>query len=165
MKKKELFIWLLIIPIAIIVSSAIIFLPASAYSGNKNYQNNVEVSSEVALNPEEVADEFFSWYLAYIGDRSAGELHNPLTEGAYKDSDYLSSSFIEELDELIAGGIHADPILLAQDIPQEFTVDPGVETGTVIVHLHFGDSFIHDLKLTMIEELGSWKINSIEELG
>jgi len=165
MTKKQLFMCVMITAIAIIVSLAIIFLPVSAYSGNKEYQENVEISFEVVLSPEDVAKEFYGWYLAYIGNRSSGEFHNPLVDGAYKDNQYLSSGFISELDKMVADGIAADPILLAQDIPQEFSVDRGRETGTVIVHLQFGSSSNHDLKLTMINELGSWKINKIEQMN
>ena len=69
-----------------------------------------------------------------------------------------------ELDELIADGIHADPILLAQDIPQEFNVSPGLKAGTAIVHLRFGGKSSQDLKLSMVNELGLWKISKIERL-
>lgn len=164
MQNKKLFMWVMIAAIAIIVSITIIFLSVSAYSGNKKYQENVEVNSEVFLSPEDVAEEFYGWYLAYFGDRSAGEFNNPLSDGAYKDSEYLSSEFIMELDELISDGIHADPILLAQDIPHEFSVSPGPESGTAIVHLLFGGSSRHDLKLSMVNEFGLWKINKIEAL-
>jgi len=165
MKNKKLFMWVMIIAIAIIVTSAIIYLPASAYSGNKEYQENITINSEVILNPEEVVEEFYGWYLSYIGDRSSGEFHNPLSEGAYRDCEYLSSSFIGELEEMLANGISADPILLAQDIPHEFSVDPGSEKGTVIVHLQFGDSPSHDLQVRLVDEYGSWKINDIDELN
>jgi len=114
-------------------------------------------------SPEGTAKAFYTWYLAYIGDPATGEFRNPLVDKAYRDSGMLSAGFIQELDELTAGGIPADPILMAQDIPQDFTVDPGYEEGTAIVHLQFGTETVRHLKVSMIQELGHWKIKDISE--
>jgi hypothetical protein len=282
MNTKKLFAWIMIIGVAVLASATIIFLTASAYAGNKNYQENTEVSVEPAGEPEEVAqafyawyldyfgepgtdnfhnpvsekayhdspyltpsfighvDEivagfqdraaydpflcaqnipqevvpldtfwhsgqasivmrtnfpdhfitldlqkvgeawqisnitclsspegtakaFYTWYLAYIGSPATDEFRNPLVDKAYRDSGMLSAGFIQKLDELTAGGIPADPILMAQDVPQDFTVDPGYEAGTAIVHLQFGQMTVRHLKVSMIQELGHWKIDAIEE--
>lgn len=114
-------------------------------------------------SPEGTAKAFYTWYLAYIGSPAMDKFRNPLVDKAYRDSGMLSTAFIQELDELIAGGILADPILMAQDIPQDFSVDPGFEEGTAIVHLQFGTETVRHLKLSMVQELGRWKINAISE--
>jgi len=282
MNTKKLIAWVMIIGAATLASAAIIFLTASAFAGNKNYQENTEVSVEPTGEPEQVAQTFYTWYLDYFGDPGSGDNHNPLSEKAYQGSPYLTSSFIghvdeivagfqnqaaydpflcaqdipqevtptgtfrhgerasvvmrtsfpdhfitldlqtvenewkignitctaspdgtakafytwylayigdpatdefrsplvdkayrdsgmlsaafiQELDELTAGAIPADPILMAQDIPQDFSVDPGVEEGTAIVHLQFGTETVRHLKVSMVQELGRWKIDAIAE--
>jgi hypothetical protein len=282
MKNKKVFIWVLIIAVAILVSAAIILPSALAIAGNKNYQEKEEISAEPSSSPEDVvadfyawylesfgdpaegtfrsplvdklyqdseyltssfvghiddvlasfdgmsaydpficaqdvpqeivsqgtfyhngqasvvvqsdfpnhfftldlqndgdewkignitcgispdgtAKAFYTWYLAYIGDPASDNFHNPMVDKAYQDSGLLSDGFIEELDDLLAEGLPADPILLAQDIPHDFSVDPGTEARTAIVHLQFGTENVRHLKVTMIEELGAWKIDGIEQ--
>jgi hypothetical protein len=281
MNTKKRFAWVMIISIAILASVIMIFMTASAYSGNKNYQENTDVSVEPAGEPEEVAQAFYTWYLEYFGEPGSDNFHNPISEKAYHDSQHLtpsfighvdeivasfqdraaydpflcaqdipqevmptgtfyhgeqasivmrtnfpdhfitldlqkvgeawqisnitclsspegtakafytwylayignpatdefrnplvdkayrnsgmlSAEFIQELDELTADGIPADPILMAQDIPQDFSVDPGFDGGTAIVHLQFGTETVRHLKVSMIQELGRWKIYTIE---
>jgi len=113
------------------------------------------------FSPEGTAKAFYTWYLGYIGDRATGEMRNPLVDGAYRESGFLSAAYIQELDELFGEGIQADPILMAQDIPQDFSVDPGIEAGTAIVHLQFGAETVQHLKVRMVEEPGAWKITGI----
>jgi len=66
-----------------------------------------------------------------------------------------------EGSQLVVEGLPADPILMAQDIPQDFSVDPGTEAGTAIMHLQFGPDSVRHLKVSMIEELGFLKITGI----
>jgi hypothetical protein len=113
------------------------------------------------FSPEGTAKAFYTWYLAYIGDRASDHMRNPLVDGAYRESGFLSEDFIQELDEILLEGIAADPILMAQDIPHDFSVDPGMETGSAIVHLQFGTETVQHLKVMMIEEMGGWKITEI----
>jgi hypothetical protein len=116
-----------------------------------------------SFSPEGTAKGFYTWYLAYIGDPATDAFRNPLVDKAYRDCGFLTAKFIQELDDQIANDIPADPILMAQDIPQDFTVDPGFEEGTAIVHLQFGTETVHHLKVNMIPELGIWKIDEISE--
>jgi hypothetical protein len=116
------------------------------------------------ISPDGTAKAFYTWYLAYIGDRVSGEMHNPLVDRAYRNCDLLSDRFVQDLDGLLVEGIFADPILMAQDIPHDFTVDPGIEEGTAIVHLQFGIEAAHHLEVTMIDEMGAWKIDRIEQV-
>jgi len=117
-----------------------------------------------ANNPTGTAKAFYTWYLAYIGDRAAGKIRNPLVDKAYRESGFLSEGFIQELDDLIADGITTDPILMAQDIPQDFSVDLTTEDKNAIVHLQFGSGTAQRLKVSLIQEMGTWKIDSIEQV-
>ena len=115
-----------------------------------------------AQDPAGIATTFYTWYLGYIGDRSRTELHNPLVTRAYQGHPLLSETFVQEVDQLLAsfdqGGY--DPFLLAQDIPTDFSVDPGVVEGTAIVHLQFSPNSVRHLLVTVDERR---KISAIGE--
>lgn len=113
------------------------------------------------FSPEGTAKAFYTWYLAYITEQGLEDPQNPLVEKAYRDAGFFSTGMVKYLDELTAGPLAADPILLAQDIPQDFTVDPGEVEGIAIVHLQFGTENFHHLRIEMIDELGNWKIDHI----
>jgi hypothetical protein len=109
-----------------------------------------------ANNPTGIATTFYTWYLGYIGDRATGEFRNPLVDQAYHGHPLLAESFVQEVDELLTemreqgpGGY--DPFLLAQNIPVDFSVDPGVEAGTAVVHLQFGPDSVRHLQVTVNE--------------
>jgi hypothetical protein len=66
---------------------------------------------------------FYNWYLAYIAPDETGHVNNPLVDGAYRDSPYLTEAFIERIDAQLEGEhIIADPFLCAQDVPESFEV-------------------------------------------
>jgi hypothetical protein len=118
-----------------------------------------------AMEPAGVATVFYTWYLGYIGDRSSGEFRNPLVDKAYQDFPLLDEALVAEVDALLAGFDRGgyDPFLLAQDIPQDFSVDPGVEEKTAVVHLQFGPDSARHLLVTMNES--GLRIRSISEAG
>jgi len=112
---------------------------------------------EPPLDPTEVTHQFYRWYLGYPG--------NPLADKAYRASPYLAESMIQEVDETLAsfevGG--ADPFLLAQDIPERFTVEPasvGDDRATVLVYFYFwsGDETPAVREVTLAKRDGEWKI-------
>jgi hypothetical protein len=104
-----------------------------------------------AHDPVSVATAFYTWYLGYIGDRSSSDFRNPLVDKAYHNHPLLTEAWIQTVDETLAGFENGgfDPFLMAQDIPQDFSVDPGVESGTAVVHLKFGSECSKDLLITM----------------
>jgi hypothetical protein len=116
-----------------------------------------------AMDPSGVAIAFYTWYLGYIGDRATGDFRNPLVDEAYHDQPLLSESWIKSVDETLAGFDRGgfDPFLMAQDIPQDFSVDPGMVEGTAVVHLQFGPDCVKHLLVTM-DETGR-KIAAIAE--
>jgi hypothetical protein len=106
-----------------------------------------------AHDPAGVATIFYTWYLGYIGDRSSDDFRNPLVDKAYHDHPLLADEFEQQVDETLAGFENGgfDPFLLAQDIPQDFSVDPGVVEGTAVVHLQFGSECVKNLLVTLDE--------------
>ena len=112
---------------------------------------------EPPLSPTEVTNQFYRWYIGYPG--------NPLVDKAYRASPYLAKSMIEEVDETLAsfeiGG--ADPFLLAQDIPERFTVEAAtVEDDRATVRVYFywwsGDETPSVREITLAKRDGEWKI-------
>jgi len=115
------------------------------------------VSREPEMSPQEVVTKFYRWYIGYPG--------NPLVDREYRESPYLADSFMQEVDETLEGGFRADPILLAQDIPERFSVDEADITGnqaTVIVSLYWGGNptpTTRRVDLTLIDR--EWRITDV----
>ncbi|MGC9349034.1 MAG: hypothetical protein ACP5JG_12895 [Anaerolineae bacterium] len=111
------------------------------------------------IEPGEVVNRFYRWYLGYPG--------NPLVERAYRTSPYLAPAFIDEIDETLssmqAGG--GDPILLAQDVPNDFSVEAVEVSGdeaTALLHLHWGEGsppVARQVDLAIID--GEWRITDV----
>lgn len=69
------------------------------------------------MAPQTVASEFYAWYLDML---DAEVLCHPLLDGKYRDSPYLSSRLVAELDELVAAcdlGPAVDPLLCTTELP------------------------------------------------
>lgn len=115
------------------------------------------VSREPEMSPQEVVTKFYRWYVGYPG--------NPLVDREYRESPYLAESFIQTVDEDLEEGFRADPILLAQDIPERFTVDETEIAGdeaTVMVSLYWGGNPTpsrRSVELGLIQ--GEWKITGV----
>ena len=114
---------------------------------------------EPELGPAEVVTAFYRWCIGYPG--------NPVVDREYRNSPYLAPSFIESVDEVMGsmdrGG--ADPLLLAQDIPERFTVDEAEVDGavaTVGVNFYWSGNAIpspRTIELALID--GTWLITHI----
>ncbi len=124
------------------------------------------ISPEPEMNPQEVTTKFYRWYIGYPG--------NPLVDREYRESPYLADSFIKKVDELTAGSLIADPILLAQDIPERFTVqspqDNSAEDKTeissgqaaVIVNFYWSGNPTPSKRLVDLKLIdGEWKITKV----
>jgi hypothetical protein len=115
------------------------------------------VSGAPELSPEEVVIKFYRWYIGYPG--------NPLVDREYRESPYLADSFIRAVDETVEGGFRADPILLAQDIPESFTVGQAeIAEGqaTVVVSFYWGGNPTPSQRrcdLLLID--GAWRIADV----
>ncbi len=111
------------------------------------------------LGPAEITTRFYRWCVGYPG--------NPTVDREYRNSPYLAESFISEIDETVAsmaaGG--ADPLLLAQDVPERFIVDEAQITGdvaTVRVDFYWSGNDTpagREVALRLID--GAWKITGV----
>lgn len=109
--------------------------------------------------PEQVVEEFYHWHLGYPG--------NSLVDRAYRDNEFLAPSLIRHVDELLddfdKGGF--DPFLLAQDLPEEITVEDATieaKVATVVTHQRFGGN--PDVRHVSVELAlfgDEWKITGI----
>lgn len=109
---------------------------------------------EPDMSPTEVVTKFYRWYVGYPG--------NPLADREYRESPFLAASFVEEVDAALGTGFRADPILLAQDIPERFTVDEtdiANDEATVMVSFYWSgnpEPSRRSVRLELIQ--GEWKI-------
>ena len=119
-----------------------------------------------AVTPAGAATAFYTWYLVNIDDPADETFHNLLSDGSYRESGLLSEAYINKVNNLRAssdkGGY--DPFLMAQDIPWAFSVDPGQEEKTAVVHLRFGTETIHHLLIRFNDEKGWLQIEDISVL-
>jgi hypothetical protein len=104
-----------------------------------------------------VVTKFYRWYIGYPG--------NPLVDRKYRESPYLASTFVHDVDEALAGGFHADPILLAQDIPERFTVEEAEISGdeaVATVHLYWSGNSTPSIRRVDLRLIDSqWKITDV----
>jgi len=114
-------------------------------------------SKEPEMSPQEVVTKFYRWYVGYPG--------NPLVDKEYRESPYLAESFIQSVDEALEGGFPADPILLAQDIPERFAVEEAEtseDSAKVMVSFYWGGNPTpsrRQVDLKLID--GEWKITDV----
>lgn len=115
------------------------------------------LSTEPELSPQEVVTKFYRWYIGYPG--------NPLVDREYRVSPYLAESYIQQVDQVLEGGFRADPILLAQDIPESFTVGDAEisrDQATVVVSFYWGGNpnpAERRVELELVE--GEWRITDV----
>ena len=115
------------------------------------------VSQEPELSPQEVVSKFYRWYIGYPG--------NPLVDREYRESPYLAESLISEVDQMAEEGFMADPFLLAQDIPERYSVDEAEvseDDATVGVRLYWGGNPTpteRSVELGLID--GEWRITGV----
>jgi hypothetical protein len=113
--------WILVIGLTIVVAAAGLAYRSAAATGPDQAGTVTEKRGE-ALSPAQVVTGFYEWYLDYA--RGGEELRNPLVDRAYRSSEYLAAAYVAEVDAYLTarerGG--GDPFLLAQDLPERFTV-------------------------------------------
>jgi hypothetical protein len=111
----------------------------------------------LVMTPEEVVESFYNWLIEYPG--------NPRVDGAFKNSPFLSESYIQKVDEDIKLSVNqlggADPFFCAQDIPDKVYVNSAeIDNGRASVRLT--TSFVNHrllIELNLID--GEWKIVKI----
>lgn len=104
--------------------------------------------------PEQVVQQFYAWYVSYQG--------NPLVDKAYQGSEWLSPAFIAHLDDFTQSGEwRVDPVLCAQDVPNEVTAHPAQVSGdraSVEVTTSFTG---HGLTVELVKAGGAWAIDKV----
>lgn len=116
-------------------------------------------TAEPPLSPQEVVTRFYRWYIGYPG--------NPLRDEEYRTSPYLTEAFIEDVAETLAsfdrGGF--DPFLLAQDIPEQFTVNEATvseDRASVVIDFFWAGNPVPTPRQVELERIdGVWKITGI----
>jgi hypothetical protein len=137
------------------------------------YWKIVDVTMEEApATPAEVVESFYEWYRDYTGSTGSGEFRNPLVDGAYQGSPFLTENFVSQVDEALKnmqqGGF--DPFVCAQVIPEQMTPDGtflaemyGPEFGnqaSVIVRTEFTGHFF-TVELVRPDPNEDWQIDNI----
>ncbi|MCZ7544382.1 MAG: YbjP/YqhG family protein [Anaerolineae bacterium] len=118
-----------------------------------------------AADPVEAVEGFYRWYL------DAAQRINPVVEGAYRESAFLSADMIEAVDSLIAEagpdhGLGYDPFLCAQDVPERFEIGQ-VDALTdrdaaVLVHGYFSHNpHPNAFVVSVHEQDGAWLIANV----
>ncbi len=104
--------------------------------------------------PEQVVQLFYDWYVSYQG--------NPLADKAYQDNVLLSPAFIAHLDDFTRSGEwRVDPVLCAQDVPNEVTAHPAQvfgERASVEVTTNFTG---HRLTVELVKAGDAWSIDKV----
>jgi hypothetical protein len=132
--------------------------------GGCNSQRVESVDAFSRVTPEGVVTSFYGWYMAYSG--------NPLADGAYHSSGYLTEDFIQRMDEVLYSAIKSgyDPVLCAQDKPKRISVEDGPRSedqdlAIVLLHevwnLDTKFEWCQDLTIRVILDDGTWKIDDI----
>jgi hypothetical protein len=117
---------------------------------------------EPELGPTEVVTRFYRWCIGYPG--------NPVADREYRNNPDLAPSFIESVDVVVASGdgVGVDPLLLAQDIPERFTVDEAEISGdraTVIVNFYWGGNDHPSRRLVELQLTdGLWLITEVRSV-
>lgn len=124
---------------------------------------NMVQAQEVEPSPAETVEEFYAWYLDFIG--TGADFRNPLVERAYHDSPLLTGEFIAQVDELLTSmeGGGYDPFLQAQDVPTWFHVGRAEMAGDeqsamVAVYTSFPE---HVLNVRVVRVDGRWLIAGV----
>jgi hypothetical protein len=151
MKTTNYHPWIILISAILIAVVAYIFWP------------KIILGSSASATPSQVVEMFYDWYLNYIGDPSTNDFQNPLINGAYRDSRYLTKDFINQIDRQLDSGnfFQADPFLCAQDIPEDISVLSAYHTddhARVLVESNFHR---HYFTVDLNKKWGQWKISNI----
>lgn len=129
-----------------------------------NTQDVESVDAFSRVTPEGVVTSFYGWYMAYSG--------NPLADGAYHSSEYLTEDFIQRMDGVLNSAVKGgyDPFLCAQDKAEQISVEDGPRSenrdiAIVLLHEIWGldtqFEWCQDLTIRVILDDGSWKIDDI----
>ena len=116
--------------------------------------------------PERVLRDFYQWYVGQlVAER------DPFTDGRAEMKRYASDRLLRQLDKARKreGGVGSDPFLDAQDVDKQWAKNITVATpevkgdkATANVELKGTEMGTQKLKVSLVQENGSWKIDKVE---
>jgi hypothetical protein len=119
-----------------------------------------------AAPPERVLRDFYQWYVGQlVAER------DPFTAGRAELKRYASDRLLKQIDKArkVEGGIGSDPFLDAQDFDKQWaknvtvsTPEVKAEKATANVELKGSEMGTQKLKIALVQENGSWKIDKVE---
>lgn len=160
MNTKEFF---LLIILSLGLSWLLIGCGPSTTSVSKEASAPLTMAGEPAdLMPEQVTEEFYTWYLGCFGQPEFGQTQDLPMDGADRSSQYLTDDFVQQVNEGLFSLERTtyDPFLFT-------TVDKAVITGdeaNVMVHeIWWSGTIIHDVEVDLERVNEQWKIARISE--
>ncbi|MPZ24421.1 MAG: DUF3828 domain-containing protein [Dehalococcoidia bacterium] len=102
-------------------------------------------------DPEQVVEAFFADYLEHVppGDR------------VYAESPYVTAHLVTQLDAALEGPIAADPVLCAQNVPQNVSAEVTEVIGDTAVATVTSDMRGHEFQAGLVKDGDAWKLDSI----
>jgi hypothetical protein len=118
------------------------------------------------MDPVEVTQAFYDWYLDYIGSRCCGEFRNPIVDKVYQGNPFLTGRFVQQVEETVAGFVGAayDPILLAQDVPSALMAEAPTVVGShvrVAVERYWRGSRSDAIFAYLVQQDDVWLIDDV----
>lgn len=121
------------------------------------------------MSPQTVTGEFYAWYLDMLG---AEVLCNPLLDGTYRDSPYLSAGLVAALDALVAACDFepaVDPLLCTADAPHSVgtrIISTDSDTASVLVYgRYLTEDQISETRVLstvgLVRAGGHWALDSV----
>lgn len=142
------------------------FITAELVTSDSGWQIDAIVCGET-VTPGGVVETFYRDYVAAAQyDEAEQTRHNPLQEGLYRDSAWLTNELIADLDSKVASGeLRADPLLCAQDVPQSvygITVREGDAAAVAILREYFqGNAEPRDVQVHLAHNGAHWQIAAV----
>ncbi len=131
--------------------------PTPQATGQSSPLRDASALAAPAQTPDEVAQTFYDWYLAYA------QAANALLDKSYRVNNYLAPELIARIDKTVSalGDTGFDPFLCAPEIPASITVGPAKISGDraqVVARTSLDD---HWLDLSLVRVAGRWQITEI----
>ncbi len=140
----------LYIILGLIVVSAIALGACSSFAPNTASAGAAELPDVPA---EQVVQEFYDWYINFPG--------HPIVSGAYAEHPLVGEELVKAVEAQRQGGLIADPILCAQDVPDRVTAGDAVVDGSN-AKVHLTTSWEgHELDVELLVVGGEWKISKV----
>jgi len=139
-----------------------IFLSACAAA---SYVHAEPILEEGRLSPAETVESFYQWYIDYSGTAESSSFRSPLSDKAYRESEYLSTAFIQSIDTFMTlppEQANHDPILCAQNVPGKVFVE-AVYQSNEKTRVLVGDDFAgyHRFTVDLVDQESQWLIDSV----